>query len=65
MLLLAVACTNDNAAQDNMPGTEPGTESLTAFVIEDNEPTTKAASTRTTGDIMKRGFTLIYRFTKE
>ncbi|PTL34360.1 hypothetical protein C7120_07475 [Prevotella sp. oral taxon 376] len=50
LLLLTTACTNDNAAQDYMPGTEPGTESLTAFVIEDNEPTTKAATTRTTGN---------------
>ena len=47
LLLLAASCTNDNVAQ-NDDNPEPGTEGLTAFVIEDNNPVNKATTTRTT-----------------
>lgn len=50
LLLLATACTNDSMQDDNTPSQELDTEGLTAFVIEDNEATTKGTMTRTTGE---------------
>ena len=49
LLLLAASCANDNASQDD-PKQEPGTEGLTAFVIEDNNQATKGTTTRTTAE---------------
>ena len=53
LLLLAAACTNDNATQVDDKNPEPGTEGLTAFVMEDNATEAKpgnGASTRTTAE---------------
>ena len=51
LLLLTAGCTNNDAAQDdNKQNPEPGTEGLTAFVIEDNDQATKGTATRTTAE---------------
>ena len=49
LLLLAASCANDDTAQDNK-NPEPGTEGLTAFIIEDNNPPAKGTATRTTAE---------------
>ena len=55
LLLFVVACTNDDVAQDRNTPDKKGNENLTAFVIEENNPVTKAAQTRTTGQYSGSG----------